>query len=201
MKSKLFIATLILSATHAMATIDSYTVVKFPVHAMHEERICMVDSLAHDGISNIGTHQMLVINALNNPFKIPAIHNGEDENGLLDNVNMLYQQGIKLSIDVEYSTVDKATLTIDASEASKNAKSIGERAEIIRNVKLAIYSGVINSIDTIFKTIKIELKGLPDQSDLSSKVPEKFNSNFTKNSPYMQLIQTELNIKDGIRNC
>lgn len=66
----LFASTL---ATSAFATIDSYTTVKYPVSKMHDSGVCLVTSLAHDGITNAGTAQLLAVSALNKPFKIAGI--------------------------------------------------------------------------------------------------------------------------------
>lgn len=199
-KNLLTLALTTLMSIPAFATIDSYTSVKIPVRGMHESGVCLIDTLAWDGISNIGTSQMLANTALNGPLRVPGIQAGEDAEGLVQ-VNLLYQSGVNVAIDVDMDLLDRATVTIDASKASANAKSVEERQDVINNVKIAIYAGVINAVDSIVKVTKVELKGLPNQKGLSSTVPLSFKSNFTKSSPYLEIIKKDLNLVEGLKHC
>lgn len=201
MKNKLIALTLsTFVSLSAFATIDSYVTIKMPVNGMHEAGVCIVDTLAWDGVSSIGTKEMLASTALNGPFKIPGLQAGEDAEGLVQ-VNALHGSGVKVAIDVDMDNFTKATLTVDATEASSKAKTLAERAEVIRNVKIAIYAGMANAIGSVVKTAKVQVKGLPNQTGISSPVPLAFKSSFTKTSPYLAGLKKELNIVDGMKGC
>lgn len=203
MKTKIFgflFATTLVSS--AFATIDTYSTVKYPVSMMQDSGICLVTSLAHDGITNAGTAQLLAVSALNRPFKIPGIQAGEDSEGLVQ-VNMLYNQGIDMEFVLDWNAEDmsKAELVIDATNASKNAVTIEQRTEAVRLIKTAIVAGVTNSLTGMVKQIKLTLKGLPNQKGIVNPIPAAFNSNFTKTSPYLAGVKKELNIVEGIEKC
>ncbi len=201
MKKNLFaLALTSMVSLSAFATIDSYTSIKIPVHGMHESGVCLIDTLAWDGVSNIGTSQMLASSALNGPLKIPAIQAGEDAEGLVQ-VNMLYQSGVSVGIEVDQEKMNTAVVTIDASKATAEAKTLEERADVIRKVKIAIYAGVMNTVDSMIKTTAVVVKGLPDQKGIAIQVPKVFNSKFTKTSPYLAAVKKELDIVDGQKNC
>lgn len=201
MKSHLIALTLTsIMTVSAFATIDSYTSVKIPVHGMHESGVCLIDSLAWDGISNLGTAQMVAANALNGPLKIPGFQAGEDAEGLVQ-VNMLYQSGVAVAIEVDQDKMNTAVVTIDASKASATAKTIEEKEAVVRLVKIAIIAGVENTIDSMITTTKVELKGLPNQKGIKTPVPAAFNSKFTKASPYLTGIKKELDVVMGTKNC
>lgn len=200
MKYFLALALTSFMTTSAFATIDSYVNVKIPVHGMHESGVCLIDTLAWDGISSIGTAQSLAGSALNGPLKIPAFQAGEDAEGLVQ-VNMLYQSGVTVGIEVDMDNFDKATIKVDATKATATAKTLEERQEVIKNVKIAIYAGVHNTVDGMVKVAKVELKGLPDQKGIKNVVPTAFKANFTKASPYLATVKKELNIVDGAKNC
>lgn len=199
-KSLLALSLSVIMSATAFATIDSYTTVQIPVSGMHESGVCMIKSLAWDGVSNIGTREIVAAQALNGPFKIHGMQAGEDSEGLVQ-VNVLYGSGVKVAIDVDMDSFNKATITIDASEASAKAKTIEERTEVIRNVKIAIYAGIQNTISSLVKTAKVELKGLPNQTGIKGAVPVVFKSSFTKVSPYLATIKKELNMVDVNGNC
>ena len=201
MKKSLLALTLttIMSAT-AFATIDSYVTVQIPVSGIHESGVCMIKSLAWDGVSNIGTKELVASQALNGPFKIHAMQAGEDNEGLVQ-ANALYGSGVKVAIDVDMDSFNKAPITVDATEASSKAKTLEERAEVVRNVKIAIYAGIQNTISSMVKTAKVELKGLPNQTGIKGAVPAAFKSSFTKVSPYLATIKKELNMVDANGNC
>lgn len=201
MKKNLIALTLTsMMSLSAFATIDSYVNVKIPVGGMHESGVCLIDSLAWDGVSNMGTAQMLAGTALNGPLKIPGFQAGEDAEGLIQ-VNMLYQSGVSVGIEVDQDKLNTAVVSVDASKATAEAKTLEEREAVVRLVKVAIYSGVMNTVDSMIKTTAVKVNGLPDQKGIKSAVPTVFNSKFTKTSPYLGLIKKELNIVDGAKNC
>jgi len=201
MKKHLLLATLTtLVSLSSFATIDSYVTIKYPVQGMHEAGYCIIDSLAWDGISNIGTKEMLATQALNGPFKIPGIQAGEDSDGLVQ-VNALYESGVKVDLSVDMETFDKGSLVVNASEASAKAKTLEERDEVIKKVKVAIYAGMANALSGIVPVVKLELVGLPNQAGIKNQVPAVFRSSFSKNSPYLQGLKKELNIVDGKKGC
>lgn len=189
-------------ATSAFATIDTYSTVKYPVSMMQDSGVCLVTSLAHDGITNAGTAQLLAVSALKGPFKIPGIQAGEDSEGLVQ-VNMLYNQGIDMEFVLDWNSDDmsKAELIIDATAASKNAASVEQRTEVVRLVKTAIVASVTNSLTGLVKQVKLTIKGLPNQKGIVNPIPATFNSSFTKASPYLAGVKKELNIVEGIEKC
>jgi hypothetical protein len=186
--------------TFAHATIDSYAVVKIPVLAMNSGKVCLISTLAHDGISSLGTSQLLAMMALNSSFKIQGIQAGEDNEGLVD-ANMLSGKGISVSFEMNEESFDKGVITIDASEASARAKTLEERSEVIKLIKVGLVAGLENVLDGMIRTVKVNLVGLPNQTGIDNKLPVEFKSNFSSSSPYLKNLLKELEVVTDINKC
>jgi hypothetical protein len=201
MKFPIFAVILAFSTTPAQATIDSWTSVLYPVPSMQEEGYCLVPALAWDGISNFGTRQTLAAQALSKPYRVQTqLNEGEDGDGLTPNINELAAAGITFKTDADWDKLDNLKLTITAP--SRKLSTLEDRETLNRQLKLAIYAGVTNMFDSQVKKVIVEIKGLPDQTAMKNPIPAKFTSAFSKESPYLKSIETEIGIRGtGIEHC
>jgi hypothetical protein len=197
----LFLTTLSLTSILSMATIDSYTSVKYPVNAINEVGICLVDSLAVDGITNIGTGEAMAARALTKPFMIPAIQSGEDEKTGLLQVNPLFESDLEISMLVDVDNFKKSSITIDASVATSKAKSLEQRKQVIENVKIALVASLANMLTMTGRTATVKLIKLPSQEGVTNPIPSEFKFPFYSQSPYLLALKKELNVMVGIKKC
>jgi hypothetical protein len=160
----------------------------------------MIDSLAWDGISSPGSKEALAAKALNGPFKVYGIMAGEDQEGMVQ-VNALFDKGIEVTITTDDFGANKVSISINASEAARKAKSLDERSEVVKLAKTALYAALANTIGSYFKAVSAEVVGLPSQSGIKNPIPSRFNFSFTKESPYLLNLKKELAIIDGAKNC
>jgi len=184
----------------AFATVDSFVNLKIPVYGVQSSDVCLVDSLAWDGISSPGSKEALAAKALNGPFKVYGVMAGEDQDGMVQ-INALYDSGIEISINTDDFGSNKASVTINASAATKYAKSLDQRIEVVKLAKIAIYSALVNTIGSFYNVVTLEVIGLPTQSGIKNPIPARFNFPFTKESPYLLGLKKELSIIDGGKNC
>ncbi len=180
-----------LMSANAHATVDSFAKVLIPVAQMHSEGFCMSPTLAWDGITNLGTAQMLALSALQRPLKVVGVQAGEDSEGLVD-INALSATGITFQFDVDWDGQDHK-LAIDVTSAFANL----DKAQALKAAKLAIYAGVKNSLDSSIKQVRVKVIGLPAQQG-PKPIPASFNSAFSAGSPYLKQLGTELGIST---NC
>jgi len=199
---KLFFSLSLLTflSTHSFATVDSFVSLKIPVFGVQSSDVCMIDSLAWDGISSPGSKEALAAKALNGPFKVYGIMAGEDQEGMVQ-VNALFDKGIEVTITTDDFGSNKASVSINATEAARKAKSIDERKEVVTLAKTALYAALMNTIGSYFKAVSAEVVGLPSQSGIKNPIPSRFNFSFTKESPYLLNLKKELAIIDGTKNC
>jgi len=198
----LFLSLSLLSflSTQSFATVDSFVSLKIPVFGVQSSDVCMIDSLAWDGISTPGSREALAAKALNGPFKVYGIMAGEDQEGMVQ-VNALFDKGIEVTITTDDFGSNKASVSINATEAARKAKSLDERNEVLKLAKTALYAALMNTIGSYFKAVSAEVVGLPSQSGIKNPIPSRFNFPFTKESPYLLNLKKELAIIDGTKNC
>jgi hypothetical protein len=200
MKKVIAMSFSLLISSVAMATHNGFTKVQIPISGINNSSYCLIKTLAVDGITSLESSKLLAARALNSPFRVAGFQSGEDKNGLLQ-INVLHNSGIKVEIIADGDELRNNMIIIDASKATKSAKTLEQRSRVIHLVKLALYSGVKNTLDSQLKTAFVQLKGLPDQRGVESPVPLKFNSAFSANSPFLRNLKTELDILDANEEC
>jgi hypothetical protein len=182
------------------ATVDSFVSLKIPVYGAQSSDLCMIESMAWDGISSPGSKEALAAKALNGPFKVYGIMAGEDQDGMVQ-VNALFEKGIEVTISTDDFGTNSATVSINATEAARKAKSVTERSEVVKLAKTALYAALVNTIGSFYKTVSAEVVGLPSQSGVKNPIPSRFNFSFSKESPYLLNLKKELAVIDGMKNC
>ncbi len=169
----------------AQATVDSYVITEVPAPHSQEEGYCMIPVHSWDGASSWESGAMMTSISLQSPLMIKQFMNGEGET--MD-ANALSGTGI--TFKYEYDTV--ATLEIDVKEAFNRLS----KSEAVQATKLAIYAGVVNKLgSSLSGSVRVTLKGLPANQGVSKPIPAKFQSAFSKGSPYLKALKTELGIR------
>ncbi len=182
-----------LCAGTAHATIDSYMRVLVPAPHAQENGYCMIPVTAFDGASSWESGAALKARILQSPNVIPSFMaiSPNTENETFD-ANALSSSGI--TFYYEYDTV--SSVTINVTSAFRRMS----KPDAVIATRLAIYTAVVNGLSSPNDKIKVVLKGLPASQGVNQPVPAQFQSPFSKSSPFLNQLKSQLNMRGSCNN-